>query len=179
MSASIRLRAAGGLKDEEADELAGIIEAARGEKASEWIAKQLAEIQRDPNVRTPASVLRKRVEFGAHLRENDPPPRPQDHNAGAGIREQNTRAAEDRRATDADYERRRVLAMLNGDGRSVEDVAEECWLSVAEVRQIAYGARSPAEAPEPRGSGDRPSRGIQGVRELVAQNKAKQHAQTA
>jgi len=178
MPPAIALRCAG-VNEQDATELAGIIEAARGEKASEWISKELADIKRDPNVRNPAGVLRKRIEFGAHLPENDPPPKPQDHDAGAGIREANLAEMDRRRATDPDYQRRRARAMLQGDGRRPEEVAEDLGISVAEVLQIAYGERSPQGAPAAPPPGDRPSKGIEGVRELVALSKSKEQANTA
>lgn len=140
-----------GYRDELRADAAQDIVAKRGDQALEWVHKQIQDIRRDPAVKNIAAVLGKRLSLGLHDPVNDPPPSARDHDAGHGIRVENTRAAEDRRAADPDYQLRRIRGMYRGDGKTPEQIAATLGLPLSEVNRIISKVAPQALATERSG----------------------------
>jgi hypothetical protein len=158
------------------EDLAAIVVTHRGGRGVEWVRDQLEELEKDASIRNPRAALKWRIHNGAADPANDPPPRPQDHDAGQAIAAENTARHQEQAEADPAYQRARIVAIVNGDRKTPEEAAELLGVPLATVHQALY-----ADRPQPRPS--KPARdystGIDGVLQRLAAQKGMLEAATA
>jgi hypothetical protein len=104
----------------------------RPDDAVRWTTQQIDELRRNPKVVNAIATFLWRVENGRHIA----PPKPQDHDGGQTIREQNTLLMHANHAADPSHQRRVILSMRRGDRLSPDRIAAELRIELLQVLQV-------------------------------------------